>query len=505
MYQNKQQAITRVLIILGIIIVVNVLFFSINWRLDFTADKRYTLSETTKASLKNLEEPLTITAYFSEKLPADIQLVKNDFRHLLEEYSKYSGNKVVFSFVNPQKDSRTQKQVEQKGIIPQIHNMRKKDKFEQQQVYLGAEVQYGENSEIIPAIQPGAPMEYALTFAIRKISTNEKPSIAIIKGHGEAGFADLSYVNEALSALYQLQEFELTDESTIPPHIKTIAIINPVDSFSPKQLEEISSFMGAGGSVFIAHGYVKGDLSGQPPKSYINATGLENWLQRYGILLKKNLVIDEQSTQITVQQRQGNYVINTPLNFPYIPFFSTFGDHLITKGMESMLIPFASEIEFVHSDTSIKAYPLVFTSEFSGVELAPANIDITRQWNRQNFNRSRIPIAYAIEGNLVGNTPSKLVVISNGEFALNDQQGRFQGTPDNINFFAGAVDWLSDESGLADLRTKTISARPIKQISDRKKNSIKYLNVLLPILIIVIIGIVRVRIQKNKVRKWKQG
>ena len=169
MYQNKKQASIRILIILGIIIAINVILYSFNWRLDFTADKRYTLSETTRTTLENLEEPLTITAYFSEKLPSDIQLLKNDFRYMLEEYSKYSKNKVVFSFVNPQKDARTQKKVEQKGIVPQIHNMRKKDKFEQQQVYLGAEVQYGENSEIIPAIQPGAPMEFALTFAIRKI------------------------------------------------------------------------------------------------------------------------------------------------------------------------------------------------------------------------------------------------------------------------------------------------------------------------------------------------
>ena len=502
MYQNKKQASIRILIILGIIIAINVILYSFNWRLDFTADKRYTLSETTRTTLENLEEPLTITAYFSEKLPSDIQLLKNDFRYMLEEYSKYSKNKVVFSFVNPQKDARTQKKVEQKGIVPQIHNMRKKDKFEQQQVYLGAEVQYGENSEIIPAIQPGAPMEFALTFAIRKISSDDKPSVALIKGHGEAGLAELSYVNEALSALYNLEELDLTDQTTIPPHFKTIAIVNPLDSFSTKQIQEINSFVGSGGSVFIAHGLVRGDLSGQPPQSYINSTALESWLSTLGIIIKRNLVIDEQSTQITVQQKQGNYVMNTPLDFPYIPYFSNFGKHSITEGMESMLVPFASEIECVISDTNIKAFPLVQTSDFSGVEIAPGTFDITRKWHRQLFNRSRIPVAFAIEGPLVGTNNARIVVISNGEFALNDQQGRFQGTPDNINFFAGAIDWLSDETGLAELRTKTISSRPIKQLTDKKKSFLKYMNVLLPILILVIIAIIRLRLQKRKIAIW---
>ncbi|MBC8342760.1 MAG: hypothetical protein H8E61_02105 [Bacteroidetes bacterium] len=113
-------------------------------------------------------------------------------------------------------------------------------------------------------------------------------------------------------------------------------------------------------------------------------------------------------------------------------------------------------------------------------------------------------MAFAIEGNLLG-AHSKIVVISNGEFALNDEQGRFQGTPDNINFFAGTIDWLSDESGLADLRTKTVSARPIKQLTDSRKSFIKYLNVLLPIVIIVLIGIFRFRMQKRKNRKWSEN
>ena len=504
MYQNKKQARIRILIIIGIIVSINLIFSTLNWRLDFTADQRYTLSETTKNTLKELEEPLTITAYFSDKLPADIQLMKNDFRNLLEEYAKYSKNKVVFSFVNPQKDVRTQKKIEQKGIIPQIHNMRKKDKFEQTQVYLGAEVQYAENSEIIPAIQPGAPMEYSLTFAIRKITIDEKPSIALIKGHGEAGIEQLSYIREALSALYNLEELSMTDETTIPARFKTIAIINPVDSFSEAQIQEINSFVAAGGNLFLAYGYVKGDLSGQPPKSYVNSTALEGWLSRLGIIIKKNLVVDEQSTQITVQQRQGSYVINTPLDFPYIPFISSFGDHPITKGMESMLIPFASEIEFVHQDSNIKATALLKSSDVSGVEMAPQTFDLTRKWGKRWFNKSQIPMAFAIEGNLLG-AHSKIVVISNGEFALNDEQGRFQGTPDNINFFAGTIDWLSDESGLADLRTKTVSARPIKQLTDSRKSFIKYLNVLLPIVIIVLIGIFRFRMQKRKNRKWSEN
>ncbi|MFC2114665.1 GldG family protein, partial [Bacteroidota bacterium] len=381
-------------------------------------------------------------------------------------------------------------------------NMRKKDKMETQQVYLGAIVQYGEESEVIPAIQPGSPMEYSLTFAIRKLSVDEKPNVAIIKGQGEAGLKELTIARESLSALYTLEEVELTDSMTIPERFKTIAIINPVDSFSPLKIQEINSFMGAGGNVLLAYGYVKGDLSQMPPASYVNSTGLETWLRTLGVDLKQNLVVDKQSTQITVQQPRGNSMMYIPLQFPYIPFISNFSDHPITKGMESMLIPFACEIEVKVKDTNIKATALLKTSKQSGTEPAPGTFDISKQWTDNLFNKKNIPIAYAIEGNLAGNIFSRLVVISNGEFALNDAQGRMQGTPDNINFIAGAIDWLSDESGLSELRTKTISARPLDQIKDSKKNFIKYANVIGPILLLVLIGIFRFRLQKLRMKKW---
>ena len=65
-------------------------------------------------------------------------------------------------------------------------------------------------------------------------------------------------------------------------------------------------------------------------------------------------------------------------------------------------------------------------------------------------------LAAAIEGNFVGNTYSKMVVIGDGDFAINSKDG---GQPqavqeDNVSLFVNGIDWLSDDTGLIDLRTK---------------------------------------------------
>jgi len=61
-----------------------------------------------------------------------------------------------------------------------------------------------------------------------------------------------------------------------------------------------------------------------------------------------------------------------------------------------------------------------------------------------------------------------------------------------------SVDWLSDDTGLIDLRTKEVTSRPIKEIPDSTKTFLKWLNFLLPIILIIIYELIRMQINRNK-------
>ena len=92
---TRKKVQSSVLLIFGILILVNLIASRFFFRLDFTEDQRYSLSDATKNILASLDEPITITAYFSEDLPPDIEKVRQDFRDLLVEYASYSNGQIV--------------------------------------------------------------------------------------------------------------------------------------------------------------------------------------------------------------------------------------------------------------------------------------------------------------------------------------------------------------------------------------------------------------------------
>jgi ABC-type uncharacterized transport system involved in gliding motility auxiliary subunit len=57
---------STIVLVTVILIVVNILSENYSFRLDLTEAREYTLSKATRNILKNLEKPVTITAYFSK-------------------------------------------------------------------------------------------------------------------------------------------------------------------------------------------------------------------------------------------------------------------------------------------------------------------------------------------------------------------------------------------------------------------------------------------------------
>jgi len=61
-----------------------------------------------------------------------------------------------------------------------------------------------------------------------------------------------------------------------------------------------------------------------------------------------------------------------------------------------------------------------------------------------------------------------------------------------------AIDWLSDDTGLIELRTKGVTARPLDaDLEDGTKTWIKYLNFLVPIILIILYGFIRLQYKKK--------
>jgi gliding-associated putative ABC transporter substrate-binding component GldG len=487
--KNRKQLITGFALIIGVFVLVNILSNNYHLRLDFTADKSYTLSKATKDIIKELKEPVTITAYFSEDIHPQIDQVRKDFKDMLIEYSNLSKHKLVYEFINPSANDDLEKKAQQAGIMPKLIEVRDKNQVKQQKAYFGATVQIGEHSEIIPIIQPGAAMEYSLSATIKKLSVTNKPVIGLLQGHGEPGLNAIHQAYMELGILYDVEPAYLTDSTYTLNKYKTLAIIAPKDTLPAKHLEQIEKYLHQGGNVYIALNHVEGNL--QNASGYVQNTGIENWLKTKGLTVEDNFVVDASCGSVMVQQQQQGYTMQSQLQFPYLPVISKFADHPATKGLELVILQFASTLSFTNIGGNTFE-PLAFTSDKSGTQPTPLYFDINHKWEESDFPLKKLTVAGAIIPKQ-GSKEGKIIVISDGNFAINGEgQEQQQVQPDNIHLMVNSIDWLSDDTGLIDLRTKGTTLRLLDQIDDGKKTFLKYFNFFLPILLIIGYGIFRV-------------
>jgi gliding-associated putative ABC transporter substrate-binding component GldG len=503
MKRNKSIT-TQILLIVAVLAVVNILSVRFFFRLDFTEDERYTLSKATRDILKQLDEPVTVTAYFTEELPPDLSVTRTDFKDLLVEYSNLSKGKVLYEFIDPSKDQQTEQKAYQNGIQPVLVSTREKDEATQKKVFMGALVQLGDKSEAIPFMQPGAAMEYSLSTSIKKLAVTNKPIIGLIQGHGEPSPAAMNQVMQSLNVLYQVNPVNLSDAGTDLSQFKTIAIVGPKDTIPPADFEKLNNYLSKGGNLFIAIDRVDGDLSTAQGKPL--ETGLEKWLAEKGLTIENNFIIDANCGSVGVQQRQGIFNFTTNVRFPYLPIITNFEDHPITKGLEQVLLPFASPI--VYSGSSSNTFtPLARTSDKSGTLSTPLYFDVNKRWGDTDFPLSKLVVGALLRGKIVGSAESSIVVFSDGQFPVNGEgQHAQQLSEDNVSLMVNSIDFLSDDTGLIDLRTKGVTSRPLDQIEDGKKAFLKWLNFLLPIILILIYGIFRMQQKRSlRVRRMEHG
>src|SRR5690606_18967623 len=99
--QQQRQATIQIIIVAGILVCLNILAARFHKGLDLTKEKRFTLSNATKRLLKNLDETVVVEVYLKGKFPAGFQRLSEATRERLQSFREYSGNHLVYRFVDP--------------------------------------------------------------------------------------------------------------------------------------------------------------------------------------------------------------------------------------------------------------------------------------------------------------------------------------------------------------------------------------------------------------------
>ena len=525
-----------ILVVFGIIVLINFLSSRRFVRADLTAEKRYTISQSTKKVLKRLDDIVTIDAYFSRQ-PARVAQIRQSVRDMLEEYRAFSKN-LQINFIDPAAEDEAQKQKLRFMGIPEVQvNVIEKDKAEVANVYMGIAILYADKKEVLPVVQTTANLEYDLTSAILKVTSKEVKTIGFLTGHDEIDVFDQAFgpLRQELSKQYDVRKVPIDAGRAVDTDVATLVIAGPKKELTEREKYEIDQFIMRGGRVCFLIDPVLIQYEGlnvSPLK-----TGLNDLLEHYGVKLNDNLVLDVSMGQLVYSQGFMTvttgyaYFVKVLKEYRYRTGETSDGlsqDSIITNQLESLTLHWASSLELLpQGDPSVETIVLAKTSRGGWTAQSPYNISPTdRQFQPPASVQQAHTVAVSLSGVFksfyAGKTippvessesdeavtakpaeeerttktdseATQIVVVGNSQFLQQSQR-------DGQLFFLNTVDWLTLGEELINIRSHGATNRPLKEISESEKFFLKFISIAGVPILVVAFGLVRFFLRRRAKR-----
>ena len=437
----KKTQLTSFLLTLVIIAVVNVIGAFVFTRFDLTSEKRYTLSDTTKEMLKDLDDYVYFKVYLEGDFPAGFKKLRRETKEMLDEFRAYS-KFIDYEFINPSEGfdaaevNENYKLLYQSGLNPTELTVQGADGSSKQMViWPGALVSYRNDTEIAidllenqlgrsPEETLNASMqnlEFRLLDAIRKVTRTRKPSIAFIEGHGELSEIEVYDITQTLQRNYNVTRGEINGQVDALMHrsepdangdIETylnfdaIVIAKPTEPFSEKDKFLIDQYIMHGGKVLwlVEPVFATMDsLTSQESTIGVEQDlNLEDMLFNYGVRLNHDLLLDLNCAALPI--RTGQVAGQAQLEFYrwfYFPLVQAASNHPMVRNMNAIKLDFVSSMDATSSQGDIVKTPLLKTSDYTKVSGAP--VYITLAMLKQNPDKKMFPsrgknVAYLLKG-----------------------------------------------------------------------------------------------------------
>jgi len=423
---SKKKYLQRAILVIAILVGVNILAMYVHTRWDLTAEKRFTLTPSTRQLLKGLDSTVTIEVFLKGDYPASFRQLAQSTQEMLEEFREVGGNRVQFSFQNPgqgMNDSDRlafQQSLAEQGIMP--FNMQVQEDanqgYSEKLIFPGALVHYGSKTIGINLLknQGGqdpmqtmnsseALLEFQFANAIYQLKQPHLPLVGYMLGHHELLGAEVLDALTSMQSSYLLDTITLQYVSHIPQDFAAIVFAKPIDRFSDEDKLKIDQYVMNGGKVlwFVDELNVGMD-SLQKHDTYVamdRDLNLEDILFRYGVRINQDLIQDLQCDRLPqVVGHVGDKPQFDLLPFPYFPLLSPSGAHPIVKNMDLVLSHFASSIDTVKGGEISKTV-LLSSSANSKKERAPVQLswnDLRVKPNPRQFRDHDLPVAVLLEG-----------------------------------------------------------------------------------------------------------
>ncbi len=552
----------------------------LRYQFDLTAEKRFSLNQSTKKLLSKLDSTINITVFLTGDLPADYKKLSIATNDLLSEFREISHNNIRFHFEKPGENltdsdrNNLYDSLQRLGIVfEQNSDASTNEKATQQLIIPSAIIKYGNYKPVAIDLRSSrtvfknynvvndepqedkeatlnaaeALLEYKFANAIDKLTRKNIPIIAYCLGNGEAPPQQVNDLIKSLTSDYRFGPIDLKASYINPDAVNTLLIVKPTKPFTDEDKLKLDQFVMHGGKIIwcIDKLYAELDSLMRSQADFVafdRNLNLDDILFKYGVRINGNLLQDLNCSKIplvTGYNADGSPKMQR-FPWPYYPFLSSPNNNIISKNLDRVLSVFPSSIDTIKAPGITKTI-LLSSDTSSRLISSPAIVSINKimdeisQQNFSSYNQHYIPVAVLLEGkfnSLYANRltqtikdsvskalgksfaasniiDTKQIVMSDADIVTNEVSETSGPLPmgelpyenyrfANREFFLNCIDYLTSTSNIFESRNKDFTLRLLdkKKVSDQK-STWQSINIVIPIAIIILFGLVYQWRRKN--------
>lgn len=412
------------------------------YRVDLTAEKRYSVTPATRTLLQDMDSVITVKVFLTGDLPADYKKLSIATRDLLDEFRSLSGNRVQVSFEKPGEDitNDTAKvalydSLSRLGVVFEKTETIQSEKETNQLIIPSALVTFrkgqrpiavdlrssrkifkqfnvvNDNSpqEDVEATRNAAEalLEFKFADAIDKLTRKYVPTVAYLVGNGEPIDLKVNDLGESLRNEYRLAVFDIKKGYPDPAIIDALMIVKPTQPFTEEDKLKLDQYVMNGGKIIWLIDKLHAELdslmrSQAEYTAFDRGLDIDDILFKYGVRINPDLLQDLNCSKIPIvigQNTDGSPKMQR-VPWPYYPFLSAHGDNPISKNLERVLPIFPSSIDTVKAPGITKT--ILLTSDTNSRRISsPAIVSINSVKSDEDllsFNKSYVPVAVLLEG-----------------------------------------------------------------------------------------------------------
>jgi ABC-2 type transport system permease protein len=532
-----------------IVLILSIVSTFVHLRLDLTEDSRYTLSSQTRSILSGLKNDVYIQVYLDGEMDIAFRKLRRSVKEMLDEFHIASGKKLDYEFINPSagkddKDRNNQyNALNKKGLFPvEIRARDKEGGISRKRIYPGMIVNY--NGVEVPVnflsnntslsseqnlLHSEEGLEYQMIQTISTLCSDTIYKVAFLEGHGEFTENEVSEVTLNLANFFTVDRGTVRGRQDLLNKYSAVVIAGPEKSFDEKDKLAVDQYIMNGGKLLWLFEEVKVNedslISGETIALY-RPLNIEDQLFKYGVRVNPAIIQDINCVHLPVKVETGpsrQQII--PLPWIYNPLLTPSSGSPITRNLNKVQGRFANFIDTVGEDPDVKKTILLTSSNFSRVVRPPLMIslrEIDSPPEQGQFNRSFLPVAVLLEGRFKSafrnrmikdlvedksfrvreeSKKTKMIVVADGDIILNgvSQDRLTQGTFGNRDFIVNCLNYLVDNSGIMELRSRELKLRLLdKTLIRQNRLMIQIINTGLPVVLVILAGIIYNYFRKKK-------